>query len=162
VQNLQLFSAEQPLKNSQFKTIKNLLDDSTLETNTSFFTQLYTNSDFDNKFCSELTGYNKTAFTINFLKNSYNKHYIQHWVRDKLIAELLNIASKNNKSKDLQEIKMFICTEYPNVAPPTTTYHFAQKPVEQENTDLERDTKKNADLENQENTKTNPQTSKPR
>jgi hypothetical protein len=76
---------------------------------------LYTNPNFNDTFCSELTGYNKTEFTVKFLSNASNQLYQPYWVRDKLINELCDIASKNSESQDLQKITSHIIQQYPTV-----------------------------------------------
>ncbi len=116
------------LKIHKFNTIKNLLDHSDEKANKAFFTLLYTHPDFDDTFCSALTGYNKTEFTVKFLSSSDNKLYRPYWIRNKLINELCNIASKSSESRDLQEITRHIIQTYPTVVPKDFSYQFEQKP----------------------------------
>lgn len=76
--------------------IRNLLYKSTLYGRKNFIHQLYNNPQFDDKFCVELTGYNKIDFAMRYFPEPF-------------VREVLSpLMTANNETKLLDEIKNFI------------------------------------------------------
>lgn len=92
-------SDEEKLKNHKFSTIRNLLNHANPEGIKSFFTQFCSNLNFDDKFCCELTGFDKAEFIGKYISTAR----FENCKKDIIIAEILNIAKKCN-SENLQKI----------------------------------------------------------